>query len=308
MPAAVPPPVTVTNAHGKGDICWNATADLSGNVAAEAHPASMGYHWIGNWQVWTASGALLGGFDQVGGDVLGQQDGFQTTQRGDKVFYSSSGRELGRTKLSGGCAAEAFPSASGGTLVLEHCGADLKAFRFDAKGALAARANLGQMSVAAGLIDVQGRVLIAGVFGSGYGARWYDSDLQPSSASFAVPGSGTSQPILRPLIGGGAAVQIDSAWVATVRGGNAGADPTPDWLGSHGSWDLQIIRGGKAYALIPRGNVSPHNSLELYSGAGERCGSQAFPVDGLSMGPEGTVIGSAGDAECTHAFWSGLLR
>lgn len=308
MPAAIPPPVTVTNAHGKGDICWNATADLAGNVAAESHRGSMGLPWTGNWQVWSPSGALLGGFNEVAGDVIGQQDGFQTTRRAEHVFYSSSGQEVSRTKLSGGCATEAFPSAIGGTLVLEHCGADLKAYRFDDRGALAARANLGQMSAAAGVIDARARVLIAGLSGGGYSARWYDADLRPSSAPFALPGSGGAQPMIRPLIGGGAAVQIGSAWVATIRSGNAAADAPPDWLGAHASWDLQIIRGGKAYALIPRGNVSPHNSLELYSGSGERCGSQAFPVDGLSVGIDGTVIGSAGEAECTHAFWSGLLR
>ena len=114
--------------------------------------------------------------------------------------------------------------------------------------------------------------------------------------------------MVRPLIGGGAAVQADGRWIATIRSGNGVADGVPDWLGSHANYDLQIIRGGRAYALIPRAGASPHNALDLVSESGEKCGSQSFPADGLSMGPEGTVIGSSGDPACTHPIWSGLLR
>jgi len=113
---------------------------------------------------------------------------------------------------------------------------------------------------------------------------------------------------LRSCSAGGAAIQIDGAWAATVRSGVGSADPVPPWLSSHDRYDLQIIRQGRAYALIPRAGASPHDTLELYSAAGERCGTLKFPADGLSMGPEGTVIGSSGDGGCTHPFWSGLLR
>jgi len=33
-----------------------------------------------------------------------------------------------------------------------------------------------------------------------------------------------------------------------------------------------------------------------------------FPVRGLGVGKEGTVVGTSGDGGCTHPFWSGLLR
>jgi hypothetical protein len=113
---------------------------------------------------------------------------------------------------------------------------------------------------------------------------------------------------VRPLVGGGAAIQIDGAWVAVSGSGNGAADAPPQWLSSHANFDLQIIRQGRAYALIPRAGASPHDTLNLYSGAGEQCGAVKFPADGLSVGPDGTVIGHAGEGGCTHPFWSGLLR
>jgi hypothetical protein len=299
---------TVTVAHGGGEVCWNATADLSGNVAGEAHASSMGDNWTGNWQIWSASGALRGGFSGVGGDVFGQQDGFQSTQGKDHVVWSSSGQANRRTGLDDRCAHEAFNSSTGGSLVLERCGTNLSGHRFDAAGNKVASAELGNAAQAAGVVDAQGRVLVAVANGGGYAARWYDGNLAPVSDFFQLAGNGASKPIVRPLVVGGAAIQIDGNWVATSRSGVGAADAVPDWLSSHKSFDLQTIRQGRAYALIPRSGAPARDTLDLYSGAGERCGQLKFPVDGLSMGPDGTVIGSSGDAGCTHQFWSGLLR
>ena len=183
----------------------------------------------------------------------------------------------------------------GGSLVLERCGSKLTAYRFDTQGARAASIEVGQANnAAAGVIDAQGRALIVIAHGNGYAARWYDLNLSAISAPFDLSPHGKSKPAVRPLVGGGAAVQIDGAWVTTVRSGVGAADNPPSWLSSHRNYDLQIIRQGRAYALIPRDDVSPHDTLDLYSGAGDRCGSLKFPAPGLSMGPDGTVIGHAG--------------
>ncbi|MGE5048869.1 MAG: hypothetical protein ACM3PC_09890, partial [Deltaproteobacteria bacterium] len=40
MPADPGAPATVAVQHGGGEVCFNATADRSGNVAAESHPSS----------------------------------------------------------------------------------------------------------------------------------------------------------------------------------------------------------------------------------------------------------------------------
>ena len=168
-------------------------------------------------------------------------------------------------------------------------------------------AEIGNGSSAAAVIDPQDRALIVVAQGGSYSGRWYDGNLSAISESFTLGARGESEPAVRPLAGGGAAIQIDGAWAATVGSGIGSADGPPPWLSSHDRYDLQIIHQGRAYALIPRAGASPHDTLELYSAAGERCGALKFPADGLSMGPDGTVIGS-GDGGCTHPFWSGLLR
>jgi hypothetical protein len=308
MPRDLGTAVTVTTPHGSGDICWNATADLSGNVAGEAHLASMGNDWRGTWHVWGTNGSERGSFSGVGGDLFGQREGFQSTQGNQLVLWSPGGQAAHRTPLRSDCSQEAFFSSPGGSLALERCGGKLNAYRFDAQGNRAASATIGQADATAGVIDSQSRVLIVISHGNGYAARWYDSSLAPISAPFDLSPKGKSKPMVRPLIPNGAAIQIDGVWVATARSGVGAAVDPPPWLTSHKNYDLQIIRQRRAYALIPRDSVSPHDTLELYSGAGERCGSVKFPADGLSMGPEGTVIGHAGGGECTHPFWSGLLQ
>src|SRR5881397_2608066 len=70
MPDNLGAAVTVTTPHGRQDVCWNATGDLSGNVAGEAHPGSMGDNWTGTWHVWNPGGTERGSFSSVGGDVF----------------------------------------------------------------------------------------------------------------------------------------------------------------------------------------------------------------------------------------------
>jgi hypothetical protein len=240
--------------------------------------------------------------------VYGQQQGFQGLQGSSHVVWSVTGQPVRSSRLDDKCAHMAFPSETGGTLVLERCGSKLKAYRFDAQGAPGRAAELGEAATAAGIIDAQNRAFVAVSQSGVYAARWYDQDLKPAAAPFALPGRGGSTPMVRPLAGGGAAVQIDGDWVAISRSGAASAEAPPPWLSSHKNFDLQIIRQGRAYAFIPRAGASPHDTLDLFSGAGERCGAVKLPTDGLSMGPDGTVIGSSGEGGCTHPIWSGLLR
>jgi len=301
--------VTVTTPHGSNDVCFNASVDLAGNVAAESHAGSMGSRWTGRWQVWSPTGAARGSFSGVGGDVFGEPDGFQTTQRAAHVFFSPDGRVLRRSELDDSCGATAFYSATGGSLVVQTCGrGKLKVHRFDAQGVRAASAEIAGDAPAAGLVDFAGRILIVAAQGGSLAGRWYDSALSPVSGSFKVPGSSASAPALRPLIGGGGAIQIDGAWVAIVRSGVTSAEQPPQWLASHRDHDLEIVRQGRAYALVPKSGAPARDTLLLHSSDGQQCGGLKFPVRGLGVGKEGTVVGTSGDGGCTHPFWSGLLR
>lgn len=311
MPAAIPAPTaTVTVPHGNGEVCWNVSADSAGNVGGESHPASMGLNWVGHWHIWSPTGQERGNFTDVGGDMQGQEQGFQSTQRSALVLWTGAGAEARRSRLDDGCASEAFFSATGGSLVLQRCGTRIKARRFDASATLVASAELGDGGAVGAVIDATGRALVVASSGSSspYVARWFGPDLAPASAPFTLRATGTSQPAVRSLVGGGAAVQVDGRWVAVSASGVGTAADPPAWLAAHTNYDLQIIRGGTAYALIPRAGAKPHNALDLVAGNGDRCGSLTFPTEGLSMGPGGIVIGSAGDAGCTHSWWEGLLR
>src|SRR5439155_7346685 len=94
MPADLGGAITVTMPHGGGDVCWNATGDLAGNVAAEAHHGSSGPFWKGTWQTWGTTGNPRGSFSNVGGDLFGQQEGFQSTQGRSDVVWGTDVEDL----------------------------------------------------------------------------------------------------------------------------------------------------------------------------------------------------------------------
>ena len=124
---------------------------------------------------------------------------------------------------------------------------------------------------------------------------------------FALPGTG--RPYIRPLIGGGAAVKSGESWIATVQSAAAAVGPAPGWLTSRPSHEFQIVRGGRAYALIPKVGAPARNQLDLIDPAGTLCGTGVFPgAEGLSVATDGTTLGSAGEGGCNMTWWSAVLR
>ena len=102
-------------------------------------------------------------------------------------------------------------------------------------------------------------------------------------------------------------LRIAGAWSRFIPSGQPTALPVPDWLALHDGYDYTLIRGARAYALLPRTAGDPH-VMELYSASGQRCGSLTFPHGGLTTGADGSVIASSGDGGCTKTVWPGLLR
>ena len=316
VPSSNPNPVSVTVPHQGGDACWYLTTDDQGDVAAEAHPSNG----PPRWQLWSPSGSPLGS-RTAGFDFFGQQSGFEGThvESGSTFFarYSNAGAELSRTLLGGsGCGGEAFLSATSGALVLGGCAnGPLTASIFDENGGLAvSKAVAPKRADAVGLVDAKGAALVVVWSGSAVGnsgkaaGRWFDASLSPTTDWFALPGNG-DRPVLRPLANGGAALQAGGSWVATVGSGKGGWDPPPAWLASRSSTDFVVVRQGRAYALIAKsGSSSPRNRLELYTPEGEHCGAGTFPAEGLSLGPDGTVIGSGGEGGCQVTWWPAVLR
>jgi hypothetical protein len=317
LPAAVPAPQAVTVAHHSGDVCFYFTSDLGGNVAAESHPGSAGDNFNGAWQIWSPNGTALGGFSGVAGDIFGEETGFEATQHGSAsslVRLGPDGAVLRSTPLdNGGCASAAYASLVGGTLVVDNCGASVTLSRFDAEGNALVSIPLGAIPSAVGVTDAKGQTLVIFTPGSAVGisaahaARWYDAQLAPSTGFFTAPG-GSGNVSLQPLVGGGVALKIGGAWTGIVQSGATAFTAPPDWLAAQRNHDLQIVRGGRAYATLPRAGASPHNVVDLFAVTGESCGRLTVPAGGVSIGVDGTVIGAAGDGGCNMTWWSGLLK
>jgi len=316
VPTQNPTGHSVTLAHAGGQVCFNFTSDQQGNVAGESHAGNA----TPRWQLWSAGGKQSGSCSADFG-FFGQPAGFSgTVHESSSTFFvrwSPSCAEQKRTMLGGnGCRGQAHFAVGGGNLVLGACsGGALTASRFDADGNLvASQAVANGLLDAAGLIDAQGRALVVAWPGSSVGlgsrfaGRWLDGSMRPTTGWFQLPGSGDSA-FLRPLIGGGAAMQAANSWVAVIGSGESGWRGTPPWLASHPNHDVIVIRQGRGYALVPKfGASGPRDELQLFSASGESCGSGKFQAEGLALGLDGTVIGSSSGGGYTMTWWPGILR
>lgn len=318
VPAQNPAVRVAVVPHASGEVCYNFTSDGEAHVAAEAHSDNGADP---HWQTFALDGSRAGAFF-AGFDLQGQATGFEGTHRESSVTsllrWSGAGAEQRRTQLGGaGCSGASYISAlpGKGTLTLGGCGSGpLTATYFDTTGsAIVSRPVADKLVAASGVVDTNGAILIAISPGSAVGsksdvvARWFNGQLAPTTDWFALPGSGA--PFVRPLIGGGAAVQSSGTWVATVASGVAGYGPGPSWLVSRPLHDYQIVRGGRAYALVPKYGAPARNQLDLVDPAGNLCGTGTFPgAEGLSVGTDGTVIGSGGEGGCSMTWWPAVLR
>jgi subtilisin family serine protease len=146
---------------------------------------------------------------------------------------------------------------------------------------------------------------------------WFDGDGKALTPFFPVArgaltkfdssGRPSDVILLHAIAGGGAVLAVDWQWKAFIASGSMAVSLPPDWLEAHAGHDFTTVRGNRAYALLPR-TAGDHQMMELYSTQGNRCGSLTFPVGGLTVGADGSVIGASGPAACTKTVWPGLLR
>jgi hypothetical protein len=188
--------------------------------------------------------------------------------------------------------------------------------RFDAQGHVVAAQRFSEAACAssAAVADQNNNTLLVvwpgnavGFGGDEFVARWFGGDEKPITGWFSAGrgAGGNSAVVLRPVIGGGAAMQVNGNWTLTFRSGVASADAPFPWLTSQ--TDIMTIRGGRGYAVVSRGSNN-RDVVQLFSASGQSCGAVRFSTQGLGVAPDGTVIGSQGDNGCTHPFWPGLLR
>lgn len=340
VPDALPEPATAQVAKGSENAaCWSATSDGQGFVAAEVHlPKEVSVAWT----VFDPSGTRAAGGFAGSMTIAPQPSGFQTTgvffprDPPPEVilsYWSDRGAELARGTIGGDeCGpGGAFRVPGGGSIATVICGSGpvggLVASRFDAQGTRLSKAGFFSGAYFAlrypafpatwshaAAADASGNMLVVvtpgtvgGLANDDYAARWYDPYGTPLTKVFSAA-KGSGEPMLRPLVDGTIALQAGGVWVARLSAGLAGAFGVPDWLASHRAFDLEIVRGGRAYALIPRSGAADRRTLELYAASGERCGATTFPVGGLSIGLDGTVVAASGDGGCTKTWWTALLK
>jgi hypothetical protein len=341
VPAELPAPASATVPHADGDECWSASSDGQGFIVADAHAAqesTFAVHWV----ILDPRGTQSGGFN-AGMAIAPQPSGFhgtsfffsQSSPPSEVAFleWSETGTMVSNSVIgSDACGpAGAWRVPRGGSIALTICGSGahgvVHAYRFAADGTRFRKdgsftgASFGllfprfpqSLSVIAGS-DVSGNMLIvaypgsvAGLKDDDFAAQWFDPFGAPLTAVFSAA-KGTGEAALRPLVEGDLALQIDGRWVATLSAGSAGPHPVPDWLASRDHFDFEIVRGGKAYALIPRNGAPDTRTLEFLTPGGERCGATTFPIGGLSVGFDGSVIAASGDGGCKKTWWTGLLK
>lgn len=326
VPAALGNGVRVVVPSSEGDLCAEATADESGNVAAAVHRAS-GIPGSLDWHLFTASGQHQGVASDLLGDVFPQGTGFEAIKFIDSGVVSlpnfvriAPDGTLSKQQLVGSddTGQRSFRAWPDGLLVATgHCIASSGAIairRFADDGSLVATGTTD--NPARDRCDVPDAANGPGgvtfvVFHSDIGqpddtllARWLDESGARTTDFFTL-GPAAGNLLLRVLVDGNVAVQGSGHWIGLVAPGETVLKAAPAWLTD--AHDLSIVRGERAYAVIPQ--AAPLDRLELVSTQGQLCGSLTFPeVGALRTGADGTVIGSSGRGGCTKTFWPGLLK
>ena len=311
-----------------GWICDSDTADESGNIASAVDSPQFQYS-DRLFHTFDAQGHHLARFTAF--HLFPQQPGFEGLFFVDnplappaiRVGYWTPGGTRTDGPVVGGdeTPANAYRAWPNGLLVVaQSCQLPPGRYvvsRFDDRARTLGSTNLpgGCDAILGAVADANGNWLLVvhGMTREGFPeeaifAQWFDSAGSSLTGWFRVgPIAGTMHTsVVHALIGGGAAMQLDGAWMWFLPSGKAEAQPAPEFLLAHPDADFTLVRGARAYALLPRSGDT--TQIELFSAAGNRCGSLKFPSGGLTTGADGSVISAGGSDGCAKTVWPGLLR
>jgi hypothetical protein len=327
VPDSLGAPITATvDATSTGGNCTSATADGQGNVA--------GLFAAGDGNQWTTWPGTIVDFpvhltaETISPQELGFQGAFVNpfaslpvavfTTKAAVSVPNAQEVTAGTQDQSPGTQSSyrTYPAATSGSILLgSSCVTSsgkgtLLVSRFDGNASLIGNKDLGTggCAASAAVSDALERTLVAVLEGGRIQARWLDRYGAFLTGWFDVgPAPDSWAPALEPLIGGGAVLRSGEAWIASFRSGVAAVDAVPAFLKSGAG--LKIVRGGKAYALLPGRGAADFGSVELVSPGGKQCGAvQVQPGAQLQIGRDGTVISMSGANSCTLNWWSGILH
>ncbi|MCA1829302.1 MAG: hypothetical protein LC689_20450 [Myxococcales bacterium] len=292
VPSKVGPAYTFDVPYTAGQTCTAATSDGNGVMAAEAHDANGV-----TWNLFGTNGARQASF-RAGPIVFGQPTGFEGYSAGVDQYWTEGGAPNYFAAVEKNALIQrAYGS---GTIAIGATSSNVVVHKVDATGNEITQVPIALVGTPlAGAEDASGAVLaVVGVGGTAKGV-WFD--LTHGSAGTPFDLGAASSAAARGLIGGGVAVALDGHWKAVVNPNSATLVPAPAWL--RDGAELVIVRGAKAYGLVEK------NGVDVVSPQGSACGPVTFGgVTSVSVGFDGTVIGSTGAGGCTKVFWLGALK
>jgi Divergent InlB B-repeat domain len=337
MPALPDPQTAGSSIVGPGAECQTATSDGNGlvyvtaaadgaeNITLTDPSNAQGGHVIESVQLLFP---LQSGFVGTPAEAIGPAS---------SIAYAPDGTVVSQVLLPGGDGTiqnRGF-NANGGSIVLSiTCSGTAGTFifqRFDDANHVTSQSSVSDACPATGngfffpMIDLQNNTLVvnpltvatASVAAGHFAARWFDSAGNPLTDWFdagAIDPAEGSNAILRPLIGGGAALRAGDTWMATLPSGKGTAAPAPTFFEK--DKDAIIALGGKAYAMIP--DPAFGGSLDIFAASdGKSCGTLAStkvnPLKGENfteffVGKDGTLINTQGPANCTANYYPHLLK
>jgi hypothetical protein len=325
VPATLGPSFTFDVPASSPDWSCDAdTSDESGSLAASAGPPSFQGT---EWHLFDPNGAHLARIraDSLLPEGAGFEGIFTDSSQGPPFQFFDHWAPGGAvTKSTGVGNDEAFASAfrawpNGAVVVTSACSlppGTLQLRRFDASGNVTAtgvtQGACAPVAAAVGDADDNWLVLMhngttAGFAAADLVAQWFDSSGKPSGWFRVETEVDPHSYLLHALIGGGAALRVDNVWKFFLPSGQSKALPAPQFLTAHPATDFTLVRGARAYALLPRSGDT--SEMELFSAAGNRCGALRFPGSGnLTTGADGSVIQASGAKGCHKTVWPGLLR
>jgi hypothetical protein len=306
--------------------CDSDTSDESGNIAS--HLVYGHTYTSQRWHFFDSNGAHRADFYAL--DLMPQGEGFEgifEVSTGEvplfKVgLWAPDGQRTDGPTVGGEIVPNGVRAWPNGILTLNtRCGASgrqtITLRRFDPALKESAGVSLTSncVGVAAVVEDANGNrlILVHGAAEDGFGnddllGSWFDFGGNTLTGWFRIA-SGTAAgrvDLAHALIGGGAVLRIDGAWTHFIPSGKAEVQPAPAFLLENPLTDFTLVRGAKAYAVLPRSGDT--SQMKLYSTSGNLCGTVSFPNGSLTTGADGSVIAASGDRGCTKTVWPGLLR
>ena len=312
-------------ASGSTISCDQVFSDESGNLAASG---SRDLRGIREWHLFDSNGAALTKIRAS--DLFGQGPGYEGLSPYDTVggeflrvaYWTPDGKRTDGSRVSGDMGdARAFRAPGGILVVNVYCsplpelGGTIELRRFDpVTNETASTTVRACESLANGLVDANQNWLLLLHGGPSIGfargdlvAQWFDPTGHSLTGWFrvaALPGKHTT--LMHATIGGGAALRIDDVWTYFFPSGKSEVQPAQEFLASHPESDFSLVRGARAYSVLPRSGDT--TQMELYSASGKKCGSLTFSRGNLTTGADGSVIASSGDNGCTKTVWPALLK